>query len=55
MRLRVTLDALVILDVTLFEPEQADEPGAVHDLTGDNQIGFSAPIGWSDGGNGTDG
>lgn len=46
MRLRVTLDSLVILDVTLFEPEREDEPGAVHDLSTDHPIGFALPPGW---------
>lgn len=46
MRLRLTLDRIVLLDISLLEPEDA-EPDTVHDLTGDNTIGFTSPLGWT--------
>ena len=47
MRLRILLDQLVLLDITVFEPiESESEPDAVHDLSTTHEIGFSAAPGW---------
>lgn len=48
MRLRLTLDRLTLLDITLLEPDDAEptEPDAVHDLSTSHEVGFSAAPGW---------
>ena len=50
MRLRLTLDAVVLFDLAMFEPETAEDPaegiqGAPPQAS--TEIGFAALLGWA--------
>jgi hypothetical protein len=40
MRLHITLNGIVLLDLTVLEPEDMGEPMDVHDLSTGHEIGF---------------